>query len=227
MTITWSWFSFGDARCPSWCTIWKRIPQDCIDHMRLAHAVPVSIDLALPRFAAKDFQPGPLQSVLIATQEYAASPPSLASQSPCLNLDTLSSDESEAGTGGVPVVEPIVISDQELTVISVHSGDPNPDFSDEDRPSSIRIDLVSPIPSAVSTGVLESPSQYPTLAAPAKLSAVSSVLISPNRVRKDCSSGCGPVFCGIPGYRGSCSYYSASNGGGVLSPVNVGWNDVL
>ena len=67
------------------------MPQDCIDHMRLAHAVPVSIDLALPRFAAKDFQPGPLQSVLIATQEYAASPPSLASQSPCLNLDTLSS----------------------------------------------------------------------------------------------------------------------------------------
>ena len=73
------------------------------------------------------------------------SPPSLASQSLCLNLDTLSSDESEAGTGGVPVVEPIFISDQELTVISVHSGDPDPDFSDDDLPSSIWIDSVSPI----------------------------------------------------------------------------------
>ena len=55
-------------------------------------------------------------------------------QSLCLNLDTLSLHESEAGTGGVPVVEPIVISDQELTVISLHTGDPDPDFSDEDRP---------------------------------------------------------------------------------------------
>ena len=97
----------------------------------------------------------------IATQENPASPPSLASQSLCLKLDTLSSDESEAGTGGVPVVEPIVISDQELTVISVHFGDPDPDLLDEDRPSSVRIEL----------------------------SAVSFVLISPNRVRKDCSSG--------------------------------------
>ena len=31
-------------RCPvSWCTIWKGTPQDCIDHMRLAHAVPASV----------------------------------------------------------------------------------------------------------------------------------------------------------------------------------------
>ena len=31
-------------RCPvSWCTMWKGTPQDCIDHMRLAHAVPASV----------------------------------------------------------------------------------------------------------------------------------------------------------------------------------------
>ena len=29
-------------RCPmSWYTIWKGTPQDCVDHLRLAHAVPV------------------------------------------------------------------------------------------------------------------------------------------------------------------------------------------
>ena len=62
----------------------------------------------------------------IATQENTqAFPPSLASQSLCLNLDTLSLDGSEAGTGGVPVVDPIVISDHELSVISVHSGTPD------------------------------------------------------------------------------------------------------
>ena len=56
---------------------------------------------------------------------------------------------------------------------------------------------MSPIPSAVSTGVLGSPLHYPTPATPVELSAVSSVLISPNRVRKDCSSGsldADPVF---------------------------------
>ena len=31
-------------RCPmSWCTIWRGTPQDCIDHMRSAHAVPVTV----------------------------------------------------------------------------------------------------------------------------------------------------------------------------------------
>ena len=133
----------------------------------------------------------------IATQEYPVSPPSLASPYLSLKLDTLSSDGSEAGTWGVPVVDPIVNSDQEFTVISVNSGDPDPDVSDEDRPSSFRIDWVSPTPSAVSAGVLESPSHYPTPAAPVDLSAVSCVLISPNRVRQDYSSGsldADPVF---------------------------------
>ena len=105
----------------------------------------------------------------------------------CLNLDTLLSDKSEVGTGGVPVVDPIVISDQELTVISVHSGDPDPDFSDEDCLSSVWIDSVSPIPLTVP--VLESPSHYLTPTVPVELSAVYSVLLSPTRVRKDCSSG--------------------------------------
>ena len=71
----------------------------------------------------------------------------------------------------------------------MHSGDPDPDFSDEDCPSRVRIDSVSPIPSAVPAGVLESPSHYPTPTVPVELSAVSSVLISPKRVRKDCSFG--------------------------------------
>ena len=31
-------------RCPvSWCTVWKGTPQDCINHLRLAHAVPAAV----------------------------------------------------------------------------------------------------------------------------------------------------------------------------------------
>ena len=34
-------------RCPvSWCTIWRGTPQDCIDHMLLAHAVPAAVKAA-------------------------------------------------------------------------------------------------------------------------------------------------------------------------------------
>ena len=34
-------------RCPVlWCTIWKGTPQDCMDHLRLAHAVPASVRTA-------------------------------------------------------------------------------------------------------------------------------------------------------------------------------------
>ena len=35
------------CRCPvTWCTIWKGTPQDCIDHNRLAHAVPATVKAA-------------------------------------------------------------------------------------------------------------------------------------------------------------------------------------
>ena len=34
-------------RCPvSWCTQWKDMPQDCVDHIRLAHAVPATVKAA-------------------------------------------------------------------------------------------------------------------------------------------------------------------------------------
>ena len=34
-------------RCPvSWCTVWKGMPQDCMDHVRGAHDVPSDINLA-------------------------------------------------------------------------------------------------------------------------------------------------------------------------------------
>ena len=94
-------------------------------------------------------------------------PTSLSSPSLCLNLDTLSSDGSVAGTGDVPSVElgqidPIVISDQELSVISVHSDDPDLEAFDAQ--------------------VQQSPSHYSTPTVPADLSVASPVLISPNRV---------------------------------------------
>ena len=34
-------------RCPvSWCTIWKGTLQDCVDHIRLVHAVPATVKAA-------------------------------------------------------------------------------------------------------------------------------------------------------------------------------------
>ena len=38
-SFIWSWLSSGGARC----TIWRGTQQDCIDHMRSAHAVPVTV----------------------------------------------------------------------------------------------------------------------------------------------------------------------------------------
>ena len=60
-----------------------------------------------------------------------------------------------------------------------------------DRASGISFQLCLPVIlfSDCLGKVLESPSHYPTPAAPVELSTVSSVLISPNRVREDCSSG--------------------------------------
>ena len=89
------------------------------------------IDLPLPKIADKDFIPEMLQSMWVATQEYRASPPSLASQSVCLDLDAMSSGDSEASTGGATAVNPVVILDQELTIIFVHSSDTDPDSSSE------------------------------------------------------------------------------------------------
>ena len=69
------------------------------------------------------------------------------------------------GVEGIDI-DPIVISDQQLLVISVHSDDPDLD--------------------AFNAQVQQSSSHYSTV--PADLSVVSSVLLSPNRVRPDNSS---------------------------------------
>ena len=106
----------------------------------------------------------------------------------CLDLDAISSGDSEVSTGGARDVSPVVISDQELTVISVHSSDTDSDSSQEGCLSDSLREPVSPIPTHIPGQVVESPSHYPALAEPVELSAVSSVLIYPNRVREDCSS---------------------------------------
>ena len=122
------------------------------------------------------------------TQEYPSSPTSLASQSVSLDLDAISSGDSEASNSGAPRASPVFIVDQEIAVISVHSNDSDPDSSDEGCLSDSPSEPVSPIPTSVSVHVVESPSHSPAPAEPVVLSAVSSVLISPNRVREDCCS---------------------------------------
>ena len=56
-------------------------------------------DLHLPEFADKDFIPSRFQSMWVTTQEYPASPVSSASQSLCLDLDAISSEDSDAKPG--------------------------------------------------------------------------------------------------------------------------------
>ena len=75
-----------------------------------------------------------------------------------LDLDAISFGDMEVSNSGAPRVSPVLIVDQEIAAFSVHS--------------------------SVSVHVVESPAQ----AEPVVLSAVSSVLISPNRVWEDCYS---------------------------------------
>ena len=121
------------------------------------------------------------------TQEYPASPTSLTSQSMCLDLDAISSGDSELGSSALRA-SPVLIVDQEIAVISVHSSDSDPDSSDEHCQFQSLSEPVSPVPASISFHVVESPSHYQAPAEHIVLSAVSSVLISPNRVQEDCSS---------------------------------------
>ena len=98
----------------------------------------------------------------------SGSPQSPASRSLCLDLDAISSGDSEVGAGSALRASPVA-------VILVHSSDSDPDSSDERSLS-------------VSVFVVESPSHYTTPDEPVMLSATSSVLISPNRVLEDCVS---------------------------------------
>ena len=78
-----------------------------------------SVNLQLPNFVDKDFIPATLQSMWVATQEYPASPPSLASQSVCFELDAISSRDLGVSNSGSPCVSPVLVVDQEIAVIPV------------------------------------------------------------------------------------------------------------
>ena len=99
-------------------TVLTPVPHLCLCRGRLP--LP-PIDLCLPKFADKDLIPSRLQSMWVATQEYPASPVSSASQSLCLDLDAISSEDSDAKSGDALSVSPI-------TVISVDSSDSDPDW---------------------------------------------------------------------------------------------------
>ena len=88
----------------------------------------------------------------------------------CLDLDAISSGDSEAGPSSAVCICPVLRVDEEFAVISVHSSDIDPDSSDERCPSDSQGEPVLPVPEQV------------------VLSAISSVRISPNQVQVDCSS---------------------------------------
>ena len=95
-------------------------------------AVSVPLDLAIPCFAAPDFQTRHLQARWVHEYDIPASPSMLTSPSLCLNLDILYSDGS-AGPGDVSA-HPICISD-----VSIQSGDLDQVLSGDDLPSSVQV----------------------------------------------------------------------------------------
>ena len=130
------------------------------------------IDLLQPKFADKDFIPSRFQSMWVATQEYPASPVVSASQSPCLDMDAISSEDSDAKSGDALSASP-------MTVISVDSSNSDPDSSEDHSSTGSLYVPSSPTSSGTSGCVVMSPSHYPTPDEPVVLSAASSVLISP------------------------------------------------
>ena len=124
------------------------------------------------------------------------------------------------GAGGAPGVSPVVISDQELTVISVQSSDTDPD-SEEGCMSDSQSEPASPIPMHIPGQVVVSPSHFPAPAEP--LSAVSSVLISPNRVQEDVSSDVYPIYEVSPDTTGYVP--STAPGGPMSSAVSLPLSD--
>ena len=111
----------------------------------------------------------------------------------CLDLNAISSGDSESGSSALRA-SPVSMVDQQIAVISVHSSDRDPDSLDELCQSRSLIEPMSPVPVGVSFRVVELPLHYQAPAEPVVLSAVSSVLISPNRVREDCSSATLDVY---------------------------------
>ena len=148
-------------------------------------AIPVLMDLALPRFTNSELQSKRPRSQWVAMNESPESPAPLRSPSLCRNLDTLSSDGS-AGPWDVSA-HPICISD-----VSSHSGDPDQVLSDDDLPPEVRVDDVPPEVRVVDLPpeVLVDPvSARMSPCSPPEVSLVqsadSSVAIYPNRVRSD------------------------------------------
>ena len=93
----------------------------------------------------------------VVTQEFPASPDSPASQSLCLDLDAISSEDSEAKSGDALRASPI-------TVISVCDSDP--DSLDVHSFAGSPSVPGSPTSSGASVCVVESPLHYPTLDEP-------------------------------------------------------------
>ena len=114
----------------------------------------------------------------VEIQEYPASPESPASQSVCLDLDAISSGDSEVGASGALRASPVLM-------IFVYSSDSDPDSSDDDFLSCPLSETGSSASTSFSVCVVESPPHYATLSEPIVLAYVSSVMISPNRVRED------------------------------------------
>ena len=102
----------------------------------------------------------------------------------CLDLDAISSGDSGSGSSALHAGL-VSIVDHRSCWSGVDS-DSDQDSWDERCQSQSPIALLSRVSASISFLVVESPSYYQAPAEPIVLSAVSSILISPNR--EDCSS---------------------------------------
>ena len=160
------------------------------------------MSIPLPRFADQNFVPSPIQSSMVPTQQYPSSPDSHVS-TVCVDLDAFSSECSRSSDCPESDRNLRLVSPGGIYRVSVNSGGSGDDGqTDVSLPlsqfqplnhSSSSVDVSSDL-----QVVVESPSHYEVQAVPviisafvesvvqlSQMSALSSVQLSPNRVRKN------------------------------------------
>ena len=183
----------------SWCTQWKGTRHRTVLYGGRPPLAPVSMWMS--HFVDKVFTPFKTQSGLVATRPYPSSPESRASTA-CFDLDVFVSGSSQ---GYSPTS--MVGRDRGSVSSGTSSVDEQSDLLCEPSRFQPLNSPVSPIADIGSQIVVESPSHYEAPDVPvvdltlfdtvthmSQVSALSSVLLSPNRVHEDCTSGATDIF---------------------------------
>ena len=142
----------------------------------------VPLDLSLPRFAAPVAWPKPSLTRWVHKYDTPASPVALSSPSVNLNLDHC--HQMGRRDRMMSLLTPISISDQ-----STQSGDRDQEFSDDETPQSVHVDLIMPASPPSPARVQRFIQTCSPATATDTLSAAASTPISLNRVPGTVDSG--------------------------------------